>query len=270
MQKTESRYDFGFFKLLNNHDKAIVRLLHENYDDFSRRPVHNVQVPEYKYGTTINCLRDDSEPQSKCPFCSVESEKISKRRKRVYIEFLVYKIMDKTGKVLEDFTESPRKMVWERDRRFDDKLFSLSSRYPRLCDVVFQVERFGEAGSTDTQYDIYQIDVDKNLYPYELPEKLYNPDGIQVYDKTEDEMNYYIENGNFPPDDDGEYERRADVEISEHRVPDVPLAELEKREAQTSTTQTSTMPQTNIPAQQQTSAQSSSQSNSQVTTRRRI
>lgn len=256
MQKSDKKYDFGFFKLENNHDKAIVRILHENYEDFSRRPVHNVIVPEYKYGVTINCLRDDSDSLDKCPFCTADMlDKISKRRKKVYIEFLVYKTINKDGKVIDDYSSEPRRMVWERDRRFDDKIFSLSSRYPRLCDVVFQVERFGEKGSTDTQYDIYQIDVNRDDYPYELPEKLYNPDGIQVLDKTFDEMNYYIENGDFPPTDDEGVSRRADIERNapENPVPSVPLAEINSQ--QNAFSQQSTTSQQEYVAQPQPTVQ---------------
>ena len=223
MQKQEKKYDFGYFKLTNNHDKAIVRILHNDYNDFSRRPVHLVKVPENKYKTTVNCLRGDNDDISICPFCAAKlpPEQVSGRRKKVYIEFLVYKTMDRNGKVIDDFMSSPKRMVWERDRRFDDKLFSLSARYKTLCDEVFQIERFGESGSTDTQYDIYQINVNQAEYPYTLPEKLFNPDGILVKDKSADEMNYYIENGNFPPEDGG-VTRRADVEATapEHRVPD--------------------------------------------------
>lgn len=61
MQSSDSDYEYGFFKLENNHDKAIVRLMHENYDDFARRPIHQVAYPDYKYGITVNCLRNDNE-----------------------------------------------------------------------------------------------------------------------------------------------------------------------------------------------------------------
>lgn len=215
MQRRDSDFEFGFFKLENNHDKAIVRFLHENYDDFSRRPVHYVKVPDQKYRVAINCLRADDQSASVCPFCAcdVDTSIIGKRSKRIYIEFLVYKTLDKDGKVLKDYTDKPKRMVWEKERKFDDKIFSLSSRYNPLDAKVFQVERFGEKGSTETTYDIYPIDVNPNDYPYELPEKVYDPDGIQVSDKTADEMNYYIENEyKFPPTDDGEVvERRRDV-----------------------------------------------------------
>lgn len=218
----EFEYEYGFFKLENNHDKAIVRLMHENYDDFSRRPIHQVSHSDYKYGVAVNCLRRDSEPESVCPLCScgLPYNKVSKRRKRLYIEFLVYKIMDKHNKVLQDFSKNPKRLVWERDRSFDDKVFSLSSRFNPLCDTVFQVERFGEKGSTDTSYDIYSIDVNPADYPFELPEKVYNPDNVQVLDKSFDELNYYIENGDFPPVDrveednppqNNQVARRADV-----------------------------------------------------------
>ena len=220
MQKKEFDYEFGFFKLENNHDKAVVRFMHENYEDFSRRPVHFVKVPNQKYRASINCLRADNDPYENCPFCSNELDNsiVSKRSKRIYIEFLVYKIIDKNGKVIQDWTNSPRKMVWERERRFDDKIFSLSSRYNPLCDTVFQVERFGEKGSTDTVYDVYPISGTAEEYPYKLPEKLYNPDGVQVEDKTKDEMNYYLENNyTFPPTNNEEeevVERRSDVSES--------------------------------------------------------
>ena len=216
MQSSQQEFSFGFFKLENNHDKAIVRLLHENYEDFSIRPVHFVKLPGSKWRRGVNCLRSDRDPESVCPLCScnLSTEDVSKRRKRIYIEFLVYKILDRNNKVIQDFMSSPKRMVWERDKSFDDKIFSLASRYRNLDSVVFQVERFGEAGSTQTQYDIYQIDVDQSQYPYELPEKTYNPDGVQLLDKTAEEMNYYIENGDFPPTDNGEgkVQRRADAQ----------------------------------------------------------
>lgn len=218
MQNREGDYTYGFFGLKNNHDKAVVRFMHQDYEDFSRRPVHFVKVPDQKYSISINCLRADGAPESDCPFCGqgIPTEKVSKRSKRIYIEFLVYKILDRNGKVIQDFTNNPKRMVWERERRFDDKIFSLSSRYNPLCNTVFQVERFGEAGSKDTTYDIYPIAVDEAQYPFTLPENLYDPDGIQVEDKTKDEMNYYLENDyKFPPKDDegGEEQvtRRSDA-----------------------------------------------------------
>ena len=215
MQKQESNFDYGFFKLEQNHDKAIVRFLHEGYDDFSRRPVHYVRVPDKKFRIAIKCLRGDNDPETACPLCScnLTKEQVGKRSKRIYVEFLVYKILDRNGAVKKDFMTAPKRMVWERDRRFDDKIFSLASRFNPLDNQVFQVERFGEAGSTNTEYDIYPIEVDKNLYPYEIPEKLYNPDGVQVLDKDANEMNYYIENGSFPPADNAadNVQRRADV-----------------------------------------------------------
>lgn len=215
MQKQERNFDYGFFKLEQNHDKAIVRFLHEGYEDFSRRPVHYVRVPDKKFRIAINCLRSDNDSEATCPLCScnLTKEQVGKRSKRIYVEFLVYKILDKNGAIKKDFSSAPKRMVWERDRRFDDKIFSLASRFNPLCDTVFQVERFGEAGSTNTEYDIYPINVDNNLYPFELPEKLYNPDGVQVLDKDVNEMNYYVENGSFPPSDSegNKVQRRADV-----------------------------------------------------------
>lgn len=219
MQKKEGDYTYGFFGLKNNHDKAVVRFMHQDYEDFSRRPVHFVKVPGQKYSVSINCLRADGAPESDCPFCGqdVPTEKVSKRSKRIYIEFLVYKILDRNGQIIQDFSGNPKRMVWERERRFDDKIFSLSSRYNPLCNTVFQVERFGEAGSKDTTYDIYPIAVDEAQYPFTLPDNLYDPDGIQVEDRTADEMNYYLENDyKFPPSDDEggvneQVTRRSDV-----------------------------------------------------------
>lgn len=244
MQKKESNYEFGFFKLENNHDKAIVRFLHENYDDFSRRPVHFVKVPDQKYRVSINCLRADDAPQDVCPFCKndLDTSIVSKRSKRIYIEFLVYKIVDKNGKVIQDWSAEPRKMVWERERRFDDKVFSLSSRYNPLCDTVFTIERFGEKGSTDTTYDIYPISGTIAEYPFELPEKLYNPDGVQVEDKTADEMDYYIENNyTFPPKEDEQVVRRSDVAQETSRVQ--PYQPVENVQQNTVTVQQNVQPQ---------------------------
>lgn len=215
MQQDNSnrRFEFDFFKLKNNHDKAIVRFLHNDYNDFERRPVHYVRLPNREYRKGVNCLRADEDAFEKCPFCNtnIDSNIVTKRRKKIYIEFLVYAILDKNNNVINDFGSSPRRMVWEQNKKFDDKIFSLTARYNPLYNTVFQVERFGEAGSTDTSYDIYAIDVDTTKYPFTMPENVYNPDGSYLLDKTFDEMNYYLENGDFPPKDNGDYRARADV-----------------------------------------------------------
>lgn len=206
--------EISFFKLKNNHDKAIVRLMHEDYNDFARRPVHRIKIEGREWTRGINCLRSDDQPESACPLCSCgyDYNIVSGRRKRIYIEFLVYKILDRDGRVIADYTDEPKRMAWEQTRKFDDKIFSLSGRYSPLCETVFQVERFGEAGSTDTSYDIYPIDVDKTKYPYKLPEETYNPDGMFLLDKSREEIMYYLENRSFPQRDSNEEVRvRADV-----------------------------------------------------------
>ena len=85
------------------------------------------------------------------------------------------------------------------------KMTSLCSRYAtkgNLVNNVFEVERNGKPKDQKTTYEIYQIDTDDTELEDlpELPQIL----GGLVLDKTAEDMEYYLEEGQFPPTEDEE------------------------------------------------------------------
>ena len=183
-----------FFKLTGNHDKAVVRFLHEGLHDIPIVVVHDV----YENGRSrwANCLRHDiSSPRSECPFCSSKDEDTSSISTRVYLEMAVYEL-DKNGNPTGNYSVK----IWERGKKFISKIQSLCNRYKPLCDTVFEIERLGEEKATDTTYEIYPISgATKEEYPFELSPEPYNPVGEIVLDKTFEEAQYYSDNNEFPP-----------------------------------------------------------------------
>ena len=175
----------GFFRLQNNHDTATVRFLYNSVDDVEGYAVHEVEVNGKK--RYVNCLRAYNEPKDKCPFCREGKPQRAKLFIPVYNE------------------NDGQAQIWERGKKMFAKLSSLFSKYNKssIVSQMFDIERIGEAGSTDTDYQIYRVDEpadDATLEDFEVPQIL----GRFVLDKSADDMEYYLEEGQFPPEDDDE------------------------------------------------------------------
>lgn len=194
-----------FFKLVNDKDVARVRFLYDSIDDVEGFAVHEVEVDGRK--RYVNCLRAYNEPLDNCPFC---------REKK----FQIAKIFVPLYNVDEDSVQ-----VWERGKKFFQKISSIASRYSNLCSHIFEIERNGKAGEQTTTYEIYEIDKDDTTLE-DLPEK---PDvlGVMVLDKSYDDMEAYLNNGFFPDDSDAGVVRRRsasrdsgdDTNTSRRRTP---------------------------------------------------
>jgi len=170
----------SFFSLKNDGDIARVRFMYNSMEDIEGYAVHEVEVDgKRRY---VNCLRQYNEPKSNCPFCNANSP----QRAKVYIP-------------LYDEDEKEVK-IWERGKNFFAKLGSICARYATadtpLVANVFEVERHGKKGDTNTTYETYQIEKD-NTRLEDLPEL---PDilGGIVLDKSFAEAEYYVEHGEFP------------------------------------------------------------------------
>ena len=75
----------------------------------------------------------------------------------------------------------------------------------------FEIERHGAPKSTDTTYEIYEVDKDDTIMEDlpEVPEIL----GGVVLDKSYEDMEYYLDNGVFPEEssyNSRQPERRTD------------------------------------------------------------
>ncbi len=170
----------GYFSLKNDKDVARVRFMYNGIDDVEGYAVHQVEIDGKK--RYVNCLREYNEPKDKCPFCREGM-------------FTTAKLFVPLYNVDEDKVQ-----VWERGKKFVAKISSICARYPNVVSHVFEIERNGKKGEQTTTYEIYEVDKD-NTTLEDLPEAS-NPLGTIVLDKSADDMEFFLDNGYFPPDGD--------------------------------------------------------------------
>ena len=176
----------GYFSLKNDKDVARVRFMYEGVEDVEGYAVHEIKIGDRK--VYVNCLRDYNDPLDKCPFCAAHKPQAAKL-------FIPLYNVD-TGRV----------QVWERGKKFFGKISGLCSRYPNLVSHQFDIERNGAAGSTQTTYEIYEVGQDKTALE-DLPELPQILGGI-VLEKSADDMEYFLQEEVFPPEDDEAPRRR--------------------------------------------------------------
>lgn len=168
----------GFFSLKNDKDVAKVRFLYNDINDVEGLAVHQIEVDGKK--RYVNCLRDYGQPMDVCPFCADK-------------KFVTAKYFIPLYNLDDDQVQ-----IWERGKQFGAKLSSLCGRYPKLVAQVFEIERNGKKGDTGTTYEIYPVGNadDTEVTDFEMPNVL----GGLVFDKDADEMNYFLDYGEFPED----------------------------------------------------------------------
>lgn len=184
----------NFFSLKKDGDSAIVRFLHQDINDFDVLDVHNVEVGAYK--RKVNCLRHPNGKVDECQLCKNNTFDEDNRtykfslQRRVFLHLLQY--------------ESPQKAaekVWERNKDLVKTLNQYVEDYGPLCDRLYKIVRHGEAGSTETKYDILALDKDRfnpSEYVFNREQLNYKPAlGTVVLDKTNEEIDEYLITGNF-------------------------------------------------------------------------
>lgn len=169
----------SFFSLKNDKDTATVRFMYNTLDDIEGYAVHEIEVGGKK--RYVNCLRSYNEPIDACPLCAA--------RYRVLAKLFVTLYDEDSGEI----------KVWDRGKTFFSKLSSLCSRYNPLVATPFEIERNGKKGDTSTTYETYALETDDTTLEDlpEVPELL----GTLILDKTYDELEYFLENGEFEEDE---------------------------------------------------------------------
>ena len=162
-----------WFQLKNDGDVARVQFMFDSIEDIPTFSTHRIKLGDKE--RQVDCLRMPGDPIEKCPLCEAG---IPARAARFV---LMYQLDDQKVK------------IWERGRQFISKLQGLINRYSPLSEHVFEIERHGRAG--DQAEDVSQMD---------KPEL----EGSLVLQKTADEMNEYLETGEFPSEGDGAPVRR--------------------------------------------------------------
>lgn len=189
----------GYFSLKNDKDVATVRFMYDSIDDVIGYAVHEVEIEGRK--RYVNCPREYNEPIDKCPFCAAKKFQAAK----LFIP--LYNVNEQ------------KIQIWERGKKFFSKISSICARYPHLVSHEFEIERNGKKGETTTTYEIYETKHDETTLEDlpEIPEIL----GGLILDKSVDDMEFYLENGYFPPDDDIPVRRRRedDGEVDDEELP---------------------------------------------------
>lgn len=176
----------GYFSLKNDKDVATVRFMYNSVDDVEGYAVHQLEIDGKK--RYVNCLREYNQPKDTCPFCKADM-------------FTTAKLFIPIYNVDQD-----RVQVWERGKKFISKISSICARYPNVVSHKFEIERNGQKGDTSTTYEIYEIGKDDTTLE-DLPEQK-SVLGTLVLDKSADDMEFYLDNGYFPPDGDEALVRR--------------------------------------------------------------
>lgn len=169
----------SFFSLKNDKDTATVRFMYNTLEDIEGYAVHEIEVGGKK--RYVNCLRSYNEPIDACPLCAAR-----------------YRVLAKLFVTLYD-EDAQEIKVWDRGKTFFSKLASLCSRYNPLVATPFEIERNGKKGDTNTTYETYALESDGTTLEDlpEVPELL----GTLILDKSYEELEYYLENGEFEEDE---------------------------------------------------------------------
>lgn len=170
----------GYFSLKNDKDVAQVRFMYNSIDDVEGYAVHPVEIDGKK--RYVNCLREYNQSVDNCPFCKARMYTTAK----IFVP--IYNV------------DQDRVQIWERGKKFISKISSICARYPNVVSHTFEIERNGAKGDTGTTYEIYETGKDETTLE-DLPEQ--NPVlGKLVLDKSADDMEFFLENGYFPPEGD--------------------------------------------------------------------
>lgn len=169
----------NFFSLKDDGDIARVRFMYNDLNDVTGYAVHEIEVDGNK--RYVNCLRNYNEPKSKCPCCANDYM----QRAKLYVP--LYNV------------DTKEVQLWERGKKFLGKLQSICTRYARqdspLVNHVFEIERHGKKGDTQTTYEIYEVGSDDTTLQ-DLPEVI-EPLGNVILDKSYDELDSYVRTGSF-------------------------------------------------------------------------
>ena len=175
MENYNSNSGGSFFQLKDDGDNARVRFLYKGIEDLTPYVVHEIELDgKRRY---VNCLRSYDEPIDKCPFCSAQYKAIPK---------LFLKLFN------EDTGEC---QIWERGKTYASRISNLAAHYNPLCNEVIEISRIGKKGDMQTKYEFLPLENSPvNLEDYEVQEPL----GTIILDKTADEMQEFLQVGDFP------------------------------------------------------------------------
>lgn len=197
----------SYFQLKDDGDTARVHLLGDDMNDFPGYSVHQVPIGDgYRY---VNCIREAGEPKDICPFCADRDPKISKILAKVFIP--LYNI------------DADEVQIWDRGKTFFKELSQYCAHTPHVSEVITEITRSGRKGDTSTTYRLYEMKETDDFNMADVADEIPEILGTIILDKTAEDMDYYLDHGDFP-DSVSENNRRDDARRS-RRDDDLPFEE---------------------------------------------
>lgn len=187
----QNQNQVGFFGLKDDGEEAVVRFLVDSMNDIDILTLHDVNVGG-KY-MKVSCNRESlNDNPNSCAFCASGMKMVQK----AYIKMLAYS-KSQTGEIIM------KPCVWERGTNYAVKLREYLNNYGPLSDLICKVVRHGAKGDLKTTYEIIP-----NLSPAVYPSSVYIKDtsafenyhvmGTLVKEKSNEEINIYLQTGQFP------------------------------------------------------------------------
>lgn len=216
MEKMSSGGSGGsYFSLKNDKDEAQVRIMLNKLEDMEDGflfQTHEVEIGDNR--RKVACLREYNDPMDVCPLCAAKK----KLAPTMYIP--IYNV------------DADEVQIWERGKGYMNKFTGFCSRYskPSIVSHLVTIQRNGAKGDMKTTYELYEDDRDDTTLEDlpEIPEIL----GRYLLDKSAEDMDFYLETGEFPPEDNEEEEpvrRRGSSKPRGAQEEDVDDADEEER-----------------------------------------
>lgn len=164
----------SFFGLRDDGDTAKIRFLLNDLNDLQGVATHQIEVGDRRMD--VECLRAYDEPVDNCPLCAAGYKQDAK---------LFIPVYDEGAK---------ESKFWSRGKTYFQKLSSLCSHYNPLVGTLFELERVGKKGDTNTTYETYMIKSD-DAKVQDFPE--IKPEGVCFQVKTYEELERYLQTGEF-------------------------------------------------------------------------
>ena len=171
-EKYKSTGNNEFFTLADDGDTAIVRFLYSDFDELDWFVVHEVEIGGKK--RWVECTEEPG-----CPCCA----KLGRPQLKIFLQMI------QKGK--EDTV-----MTWERGQRFIPQIQELFEKHGDLTQHIFEIERKGAKGDSNTKYLIHHIS-QSAVDPENLLERqvFLSEDGF-IMKKTHDQMREIL-SGNY-------------------------------------------------------------------------
>lgn len=162
LDKYKSQGNNEFFTLADDKDTARVRLLYETAEELDWYVVHEVTIGGKK--RWLQCTEE-----ADCPCCV----RANTPQLKLFLQ-------------LEDQRDMKVK-TWERGQKMIPKIMELFTKYGAPCTRLFEVERQGKKGDSNTDYEFFALEADGKSLADLPPKQDFTADnGFILVKSTED------------------------------------------------------------------------------------